>query len=75
MKELGFYVIEVYERVRNLSLVSVKGPKGLTDGFYGYIKSRKRLIFVIDSHDSVFAAVKKGCKVLNKVCEGGTIFQ
>ena len=28
----------------------LKGPKGLTDNFYGFIKSRKRLFFVIDSH-------------------------
>ena len=28
----------------------VKGPKGLTDKFYGFIKSRKRSIFVIDSY-------------------------
>ena len=27
-----------------------KGPEGLTDDFYGFIKSRKRFIFVIDSY-------------------------
>ena len=27
-----------------------KGPKGLTDKFYGFIKSSKRLISVTDSH-------------------------
>ena len=52
----------------------LKGPKGLTDEFYGFIKSRKRLIFVIDSQskDSTFTAVKKKCNVLNKVYEKGT---
>ena len=38
----------------------LKGPKGLTDEFYGFIKSRKRSSFVIDSHSngSAFTAVK-----------------
>ena len=34
----------------NLSFGSVKGYKGLTDEFYGFIKSRKRFIFVIGSY-------------------------
>ena len=40
--------------------MSVKGPEGLTDEFYGFIKSRKRSSFVIDSHSngSAFIAVK-----------------
>ena len=53
----------------------MKGPKGLTDDFYGFIKSRKRFSFVIDSYlkDSAFTAfLKKRCIVLNKVCERGT---
>ena len=67
-----------------VSLVkAIKGlwPKGLTEEFYVFLKSRKRSIFVIDSYwkDSAFTAVKrdvkKGCKVLNKVCERGAIFQ
>ena len=38
-----------------------KGPKGITDEFYGFIKSRKRSVFVIDSYlkDSTFTAVKR----------------
>ena len=38
----------------------VKGPKRLTDDFYGFLKSRKRFIFVIDCYlnDSAFTAVK-----------------
>ena len=51
----------------------MKGPKGLTDEFYGFVKSRKRSIFVIDSYlkDSAFTAVKRD----TKVCERGTICQ
>ena len=50
-----------------VSLVkAIKGlwPKGLTDEFYGFIKSRKRSIFVIDSYlkDSAFTAVKRDAK-------------
>ena len=42
----------------------MKGPQGLTDEFYGYIKSRKRSIFVINSYlkDSAFTAVKRDTK-------------
>ena len=41
-----------------------KGLKGLTEKFYGFIKSRKRSIFVIDSYlnDSAFTAVKRDAK-------------
>ena len=48
----------------NLSFGSVKGSKGLTDEFYGFIKSRKRSIFVIDSYlkDSAFTAFKRDAK-------------
>ena len=43
----------------------LKGPKGLTDEFYGFIKSRKRSIFVIDCYlkDSAFTAVKRDAKL------------
>ena len=43
----------------------VKGPKGLTDEFYGFKKWRKRSIFVIDPYlkDSAFTAVKRDAKV------------
>ena len=36
----------------------MKGPKGQTDEFNGFIKSRKRSIFVTDSYlnDSAFTA-------------------
>ena len=51
----------------------MKGPKGLTDEFYGFIKSKKRSIFVIDSYfkrQCIYSS-SKGCKVLNKLCERG----
>ena len=40
-------------------------------------KSRKRSVFVIysDFKDGAFGAVKKGWKVVNWVCEWGTICQ
>ena len=49
----------------NLSFGSVKGSKGLTDEFYGFIKSRKRFIFVIGSYskDKAFTAVKRDEKL------------
>ena len=41
-----------------------KGPKGLTDEFYGYKKSRKPSGFGINSYlkDGAFAAVKRDAK-------------
>ena len=53
-----------------------KGLKGITDEFYGFIKSRKRSVFVIDSYlrDSAFTVVKRDA-MPNKVGERGTICQ
>ena len=58
--------VDVYRRVGNLSFGSVKAPKGLTDEFYGFKKSRKRSVFVIDSYlkDSTFTAVTRDARVL-----------
>ena len=44
--------------------VSERTPKGVKDEFYGFIKSRKRLVFVIDCYlkDSAFTAVKRDAK-------------
>ena len=41
-----------------------KGPKVLTDEFYGFIKPRKRSISVLDSYSngSAFIAVKRVAK-------------
>ena len=73
-----FFSLQVYERVKGRDLTSWsiwkdreichlglwEGPKGLTDEFYGFKKSRKRCIFVIDSllKDSAFTAVKRDAK-------------
>ena len=63
---VGISLVEIYKRVGNLSFGSVKGPKikGLTDEVYGFIKSRKRSIFVIVSclKDSAFKAVQRNGK-------------
>ena len=54
-----FNRVEVYERVR-ISVVA-KGPKGLTDAFYGCeIMSREKFVFFQFNRSQ-----KKGCKVPN----------
>ena len=42
----------------------LKGPKGRTDEFYGFIELRNRSIFVIDSYlkDSAFTALERDAK-------------
>ena len=42
-----------------------KGPKGLTDEFYGFKKWTKRSIFEFDPYlkDSAFTAVKRDAKL------------
>ena len=46
-----FSLVETYERERKfVILVCKKGPKGLTDEFYGYKKSRKPFGFGNDSY-------------------------
>ena len=50
---IGILLVEVYKRVENsvawVCETAQKEIKGLTDhGFYGFIKMRKRSIFVID---------------------------
>ena len=49
-----------------------KGPKGLTNKFYGFIKSRKPSIFVTDSHlkDDAFTAVKRDIKFYTRYVKG-----
>ena len=53
-RKKSLFRLQVYERVR-ISLVKVYERVGkcvirLKDEFYGFIKSRKRSIFVFDSH-------------------------
>ena len=44
-ERVGILLVEVYKRVRNVSFGSLKAPKGLTDEFCGFKKSRKHFIF------------------------------
>ena len=63
----------VYERV-GISLVEVyEGPKGRTDGIYGFIKSAKRSIFVFDSYlkGNEFTAVKRDAKFQTRYVKRG----
>ena len=56
-------LVEVYERVGKSVIWAVKGR--LPDEFYGFIKLRKRSIFVIDyylSDSTPFTAVKRDSK-------------
>ena len=48
------------------------GPKGVTDEFHGFKKSRKHSIFMIDSclKDSVFTAVKRDAKSQTRYVKG-----
>ena len=64
MKGLGISLFEVYESREICYLGLWKGPKGRTDDFYGFIKSGKRSIIVLDSYlnDNAFTAVKKDAK-------------
>ena len=56
----------------------MKGPKGLTDEFYSFVKSRKRLVFVIDSYlnvqDSAFTAVKRVANFYTRYVKGVPFF-
>ena len=65
MKGLGILLDEVHKRVgKFVTWVCERAQSGLTDTFYGFIKSRKRSISVIDSYlnDSAFTAVKRDIK-------------
>ena len=64
MKGYGFQYLK-YIKGREMCHLSLwKGPKGLTDEFYGFITSRKRYTFAIDSYlkDSVHLLQLKGMK-------------
>ena len=50
-ERVTFSLVEIYEREgKSVIVVCKKGPKGLTDEFYGYKKSRKPSGFGIDSY-------------------------
>ena len=49
-ERLGILLVKVYKRGGVICHLGLrKGPKELTDEFYGFVKSSKRSIFVIDS--------------------------
>ena len=64
-ERVGILLVEVYKRVgKFVTWVCERAQSGLTDTFHGFIKSRKRSIFVIASYlnDSAFTAVKRDAK-------------
>ena len=64
-ERVGILLVEVYKRVaKSVTWVCKRAQSGLADTFYGFIKSKKRSIFVIDSYlnDSAFTAVKRHIK-------------
>ena len=62
---ISFVEVHIYKR-EGKSVIGVceRTQKGLTDEFYGFIKSRKRSIFVIISYlnDGAFTAVERDPK-------------
>ena len=67
-QRVGVSLIEVYKKVGKCHLGLWKGPKGLTDEFYGFKKSRKSFV-------TLQLQQLKGYKVLNEVCVRRTICQ
>ena len=64
-ERVGILLVEVFKRVgKFVTWVCERTQSGLRDTFYGFIKSRKRSISVIDSYlnDSAFTAVKRDAK-------------
>ena len=73
-KRVAILLVEVYEKVEESVIwVSERAQQcqGLTE-FYGFIKSRKRSIFVIDCHinEREFASVKRDAKLSNRYVKG-----
>ena len=62
---VGILLVEVYERVEKAVIrVCERAQKGRTDEFYGFTKSGKRSIFMIDSYlnANAFTAVERDAK-------------
>jgi len=59
IKGSGLYSLRYTKGQGNLSCWSVKGPKALKDEFYGFLMSRKRSIFVIDSYQERINGTEK----------------
>ena len=73
---LRISLVEVYERVGKLVIsvytLYMKGPKG-ANGKYGCEKVERKTLFCdLFIKDCIYRS-EKGCKVLSKVCEWGTI--
>ena len=74
-EKVGILLVKVYERVgKSVIWVCERAQqcKGLTEEFYGFIKSRKRSIFVIDCHlnERPFTSVKRDAKFLSRYVKG-----
>ena len=69
---VGIFFAEYSKGKGNLSLGLRKGPKGLTDEFCGFVKSRQRSIVLTNSYvkDSAFTAAKRNAKFLTKYAKG-----
>ena len=66
------FLMEVYERVGKSVIWVCERAQRANRSFYGFIKSRKRSIFVIDSYlnDSVFTAIKRDAKFKARYVKG-----
>ena len=74
-ERVTFSQVEIYERVgKSVIVVCKKGPKGLTDEFYGYKKSRKPSGFGIDSYLKDGAWFERGTICPWKLHKRGTSF-
>ena len=62
-ERVGILLVEVYEMVGKSAIWACERAQRV-NGFYGFIKSRKRSIFVINSYlnDSAFTADKRVAK-------------
>ena len=64
-ERVGISLVEVYIRIgKSVVWVCERAKRVVTDEFYGFIKSRKRRVFIIDCYlkDSAFTAVKRNAK-------------
>ena len=59
----GISLVEEYKRGgKSVIWVCERTPKGVTDEFYGFIKSRKRRVIDCYLNDSAFTAIKGDAK-------------
>ena len=85
-ERVGKSVISVRERAQRaeqMNFMALQSRRNVTDSYLNDNKGfcswaivvSPLFVFYSSLNDNVFTAVKKGCKVLNKVCERGTICQ